>query len=68
MITDTLRTFWIQKKEHENLFDYIKRFKTARDVANNQLRNPLRAAKYAKILVDWDKDDKEIKEEVRKKV
>ena len=53
VITNALRAFLNTiQNEYENLFDYAKRFKATRDIIFTQLRNPLHADKYAKILAD----------------
>ena len=67
VITDALRAFLNTKqKENENLFDYTKRFKTARDVLNTQLGNPIILNKYAKTLEGWNEFDDDKKEELTK--
>ena len=45
VITDALRAFL-----NENLFNYIKKFKTARDILNTQLRNEVIADKVCENI------------------
>ena len=63
IIDDALIHFLLLKKKEDPLHEYIKKFKTAKEVAELHLGGPIILSKYLKTLKDYDeKDKKNIKE------
>ena len=58
IITEALRTLILTKqKEHENLQDYTKRFKTARDIVESHFGGPIQVPKLVKATPGYDPND-----------
>ncbi len=60
IILDALRLLVnLKQKENENLQEYTKRFKTARDVFESHLGGPMELTKFMKTMKDYDAKDEE---------
>jgi hypothetical protein len=46
-----------KQKEGEQLQEYTKRFKTARDVLEQHMGGPIILTRYMTTLADWDQED-----------
>ena len=63
IIDDALIHFLLLKQKDDPLHEYVKKFKTAKEVAELHLGGPIILLKYMKTLRDYDeKDNKKIKE------
>ena len=63
IIDNALIHFLLLKQKDDPLHEYVKKFKTAKEVAECHIGGPIILSKYMKILKDYDeKDNKKIKE------
>ena len=62
IINDALIHFLLLKQKEDPLHEYVKKFKTAKEVAELHIGGPIILSKYLKTLKDYDeKDNKKLK-------
>ena len=65
IIDDALINFLLTKQKDEPLYEYVRRFKTAKEVVESHLGGPIEFSKYIKNNKKYDEDDKTIINELR---
>ena len=67
IIDDVVIHFLLLKQKDDPLHEYVKKFKTAKEVAESHLGGPIILLKYMKTLKDQDENDNKTIKELQRK-